>query len=211
MTGQPAFSADFQAELGRLFRLRRDVRRFRSDPVAEPLIDEVLGEAGFAPSVGLSEPWRYVRVATAARRAAIRENFERCNAEALKGYRGEDARTYASLKLAGLDIAPVQFAVFCDAGDGKGKGLGTRSMPEMRDYSVVCSVMVLWLAARARGLGLGWVSILDPETVGQALEVPDDWRLVAYLCLGWPEEEGAVPELEQAGWEVRDGVADRLL
>lgn len=84
-------------------------------------------------------------------------------------------------------------------------------MPEMRDYSVVCSVMVLWLAARARGLGMGWVSILDPETVGRAVEVPDSWRLVAYLCLGWPEEEGEVPELEQAGWEVRDGVADRLL
>lgn len=121
MTGQAPFSADFQAELGRLLRLRRDVRRFRSDPVPEPLIDEVLREAGFAPSVGLSEPWRYVRVETPAGRAAIRENFRRCNAEALKGYRGEDARLYASLKLAGLDIAPVQFAVFCDAEDGKGK------------------------------------------------------------------------------------------
>ena len=84
----------------------------------------------------------------------------------------------------GISIAPVQLAVFCDPGDGKGKGLGTGTMPEMRDYSVVCSVMVLWLAARARGLGMGWVSILDPVEVAQAVQMPDDWRLIAYLCLG---------------------------
>ena len=211
MTNQTPFDADFQAELGRLFRLRRDVRRFRGDPVPEALVDEILGEVGFAPSVGLSEPWRYVRVDEGAARSEIRDTLERCNAEALKGYQGDDARIYASLKLAGLSIAPVQLAVFCDPGDGKGKGLGTGTMPEMRDYSVVCSVMVLWLAARARGLGMGWVSILDPVEVAQAVQMPDDWRLIAYLCLGWPEAEGEIPELEDAGWEVREGVTDRLL
>jgi 5,6-dimethylbenzimidazole synthase len=102
MTNQTPFDADFQAELGRLFRLRRDVRRFRGDPVPEALVDEILGEVGFAPSVGLSEPWRYVRVDEGAARSEIRDTFERCNAEALKGYQGDDARIYASLKLAGL-------------------------------------------------------------------------------------------------------------
>jgi 5,6-dimethylbenzimidazole synthase len=211
MTDPTPFGADFQSELGRLFRLRRDVRRFREDRVPEALVEEILVEAGFAPSVGLSEPWRYVRVDEGAARTAVRASFERCNADALTGYQGEDARLYASLKLAGLDVAPVQLAVFCDAADGKGKGLGTRTMPEMRAYSVVCSIMVLWLAARARGLGMGWVSVLDPLDVARTLDVPEDWRLIAYLCIGWPEEEGEVPELEKAGWEIRDGVADRLL
>ena len=204
------FSEAFQAELARLFRLRRDVRRFRPDPVDPEVVDALLVEAGFAPSVGLSEPWRYVLVESANARAAVRAEFERCNAEALAGYDGDDARLYASLKLAGLDEAPVQLAVFCEAEDGKGRGLGVGTMPEMRVYSVVCSIMLLWLSARARGLGLGWVSILHPETIAVAVGAAAHWSLVAYLCLGWPAEEHADPELERAGWERREGIADRV-
>lgn len=190
--------------------MRRDVRRFRDDPVPDALLESVLTEAGLAPSVGLSEPWRYVRVEPGAARRAIRANFEQCNADALAGYSGEAARLYAGLKLSGLDRAPIQLAVFCDPNDGKGKGLGAVTMPEMRDYSVVCSIMLLWLAARARGLGLGWVSILEPDAVRIAVDAAEDWHLVGYLCLGWPEEEGETPELEQAGWERREGVANRV-
>lgn len=190
--------------------MRRDVRRFRSDPVPEVLLESVLADAGLAPSVGLSEPWRYVRVGSGEVRRTIRANFEQCNADALAGYSGEEARIYAGLKLSGLDRAPIHLAVFCDPTDGKGKGLGARTMPEMRDYSVVCSIMLLWLAARARGLGLGWVSILEPDVVRRAVDAPEDWHLVGYLCLGWPEEEGETPELERAGWERREGVDGRV-
>lgn len=212
--GGPAaepFSTGFQRELDRLFRLRRDVRRFRPDPVSRTLVAELLDLTGLAPSVGLSEPWRYVEVSDPDAREVVRSSFRRCNAEALAGYSGEDARLYASLKLAGLDVAPVQLAVFRDASDRKGRGLGVRTMPEMLDHSVVCSVMLFWLAARARGLGVGWVSILDPDEVARAVAAGPDRRLIAYLCVGWPEtEEDEVPELERAGWERRRGMRGRV-
>lgn len=210
----PQFDDRFQRELAELFRWRRDVRRFRTDPVDPDLIDELLELASTAPSVGLSEPWRFVKIGGAEARAAALENFERANASALEGFSGEDAKTYAGLKLSGMREAPVQIAVYCDeSGEGaeaKGKGLGAGTMPETRRYSVVCAVMQFWLAARARGLGLGWVSILDPLTLNMAFGVPPGWRLVAYLCLGWPEEEHEDAELERAGWETRDGASGRV-
>ena len=127
----------------------------------------------------------------------------RCNAHALEGYAGADATRYAGLKLSGLNEAPVQFAVFCDAGTQTGRGLGRETMPEMAEYSVVTAVHTLWLAARARGIGMGWVSILDPAALSHSLQTPAGWRLVAYLCLGHPVEEHLDPELERAGWEKR--------
>jgi 5,6-dimethylbenzimidazole synthase len=97
----------------------------------------------------------------------------------------------------------VHLAVFVDRATGQGAGLGRRTMPEMLDYSVVMAIHTLWLAARAEGLGVGWVSILDPEAAGADLAAEPDWRLVAYLCIGWPEREETVPELEREGWETR--------
>jgi 5,6-dimethylbenzimidazole synthase len=197
------FSDDFQAGLRDLMRWRRDVRRFRPDPVDEVLLRGCLATFALAPSVGLSEPWRIVQVTSPTARAAALTNFETTNAHALDGYDGEKARVYSGLKLTGMREAPVQLAIFCDEATDKGAGLGTATMPEMRRYSVVAAITQFWLYARARGLGLGWVSILDPARLCQDLEVPDTWALVAYLCIGWPEEESAAPELELAGWEQR--------
>jgi 5,6-dimethylbenzimidazole synthase len=197
------FSNDFQADLLRLMRRRRDVRRFRTDPVDETLLRECLATFSLAPSVGLSEPWRIVRVQSEAARAAALANFEAANAAALDGYEGEKSCLYSSLKLSGMREAPVHLAVFCDETTPKGAGLGAQTMPEARRYSVAGAIAHVWLAARARGLGLGWVSILDPERLAQDLDIPQDWRLVAYLCLGWPETESDTPELELAGWERR--------
>jgi 5,6-dimethylbenzimidazole synthase len=199
----PDFDADFYAKLVELFSWRRDVRRFLTEPLPEGLLEELLALACMAPSVGLSEPWRFVVVRSPERRARVKSNFEKANQEALKGYQGEQARLYASLKLAGLDQAPAQVAVFCDEGTSQGSGLGRATMPEMAAYSVVTAVQTLWLAARARGIGLGWVSILDPAELCRSLEAPESWKLVAYLCLGYPEEQGQVPELSKAGWEKR--------
>ncbi len=134
-------------------------------------------------------------------RLAIRAEFERANAEALQGYGGPQAALYARLKLAGLDTAPVHLAVFADGATQKGSGLGRRTMPEMLEYSVIAAITTLWLAARAHGVGMGWVSILDPSRVGTILAAPQDWQLIAYLCLGYPENESVTPELERAGWE----------
>jgi 5,6-dimethylbenzimidazole synthase len=207
----PTFSPEFRRELRELIRWRRDVRRFRSDPLPPGTFERLVEIASLAPSVGLSQPWRFVLVEDRARRAAVRDNFAQANAEALASYGDERARLYATLKLAGLDRAPVQFAVFADRGTAQGAGLGRRTMPEMIDYSTVAAVNMLWLAARAEGLGLGWISILDRATMAALLDVPPDWIFVGYFCLGHPETDEATPELERAGWEQRRPAAEFIL
>jgi 5,6-dimethylbenzimidazole synthase len=205
------FGHPFQAELAELLAWRRDVRHFRRDPIPEAVVDRLLDLACLAPSVGNSQPWRFVDVASAERRAAIIANYQTANAEALGGYRGERAALYASLKLSGLQEAPVHLAVFCDETTGQGLGLGRRTMPETLRYSAVIAVHTLWLAARARGLGLGWVSILDPAGATRSLDVPETWSFVAYLCIGWPIEDQAEPELQQRGWQSREAACRRVL
>ena len=199
----PHFDAAFRQGFSELVRWRRDVRRFRTDPVPQGLIEELLALASHAPSVGLSQPWRFVLVETPARRAAIRENFARANDAALNGYAGEQQARYARLKLEGLSQAPVHLAVCADETTGQGHGLGRQTIPETIRYSVVAAIQTLWLAARAEGLGVGWVSILDPGAARAALDLPEGWSFIAYLCLGWPEEEHEDPELERHGWERR--------
>jgi len=199
----PEFDAEFRQRLLQLFAWRRDVRRFRADPVPPALLDELLAVTDLAPSVGNSQPWRFVLVASEAARAGLRAEFERCNAAALASYAGERAALYARLKLEGLRSAPVQLAVFVDEATAQGAGLGQATMPETRAFSSVTAIHTLWLAARAFGLGLGWVSILDPVQVARLLAVPAGWRLVAHLCIGWPEEEHCDPELQRHGWQAR--------
>jgi len=207
----PVFDEAFRAKLTELMVWRRDVRRFRSTPVPSELVAKLLETAALAPSVGNSQPWRFVLVENPARRQKVIANFERANKDALADYSGEQAKLYVSLKLAGLKEAPVHLAVFCDEATLQGHGLGRRTMPEMLDYSAVMAVYGFWLAARAAGLGAGWVSIFEPEALTRDLEVEADWKLVAYLCVGWPEEEQATPELERAGWEHRRKVEDHIL
>jgi 5,6-dimethylbenzimidazole synthase len=205
------FDAAFTARLADLVAWRRDVRRFRPDPVPAGAFEDLLGLACLAPSVGLSQPWRFALVEDSARRAAIRAEFERCNASALQSYDGERAQLYARLKLAGLDQAPVHLAVFADRSTQQGHGLGRATMPEMAEYSAVMAIHTLWLAARAQGLGLGWVSILEPARVVEILDLPAEWRFIGYLCVGYPEAEDNVPALERAGWERRRDPAEFLV
>jgi 5,6-dimethylbenzimidazole synthase len=197
------FSADFRAELARLMRWRRDVRRFRTSPIPPEKLTQCLTAFAMAPSVGLSEPWRIIRVDGENVRAASIANYRESNALALAGQSGDKARLYSALKLSGMAEAPVHLAIFCDDSTSKGKGLGAATMPETRAYSVVGAITLFWLALRAEGLGLGWVSILDPVRLSRDLDVPDNWRFIGYLCIGWPEEDDMVPELERAGWESR--------
>ncbi len=161
----PVFSAGFRAEMLDLFLWRRDVRRFRRDPVDPDTLDRLIQTACLAPSVGLSEPWRFVTVADADRRRAIHACFVDCNADALNSQHGDRASDYARLKLAGLEDAPGHIAVFADRSTAQGHGLGRHTMPETIEYSVVMAIHTLWLAARAQGIGVGWVSILDPSRV----------------------------------------------
>ena len=198
-----AFSDSFRTDLSQLMRWRRDVRRFRSDPVDEALLMQCLDTFRLAPSVGLSEPWRIVRVKSPELRQKSIENYQAANATALEGYDGEKAAMYSGLKLSGMSEAPEHIAIFCDDSTTKGSGLGATTMPEMRRYSVVGAINLMWLHARSHGLGMGWVSILDAPKLCTDLDIPQDWSLIAYLCIGWPEANSTTPELETAGWETR--------
>jgi 5,6-dimethylbenzimidazole synthase len=199
----PEFDSQFRAQLLDLLKWRRDVRRFKRDALPQGTIERLLAIASLAPSVGLSEPWRFVVIEDTERRAAIRQCFETCNAYALAAQSPDRASLYARLKLAGLDDAPGQIAVFSDRATVQGNGLGRLTMPETLDYSVAIAIHTLWLAARAEGLGLGWVSILDPARMTAILDVPQDWRFIGHLCIGYPEGADDTPALERAGWEHR--------
>jgi 5,6-dimethylbenzimidazole synthase len=198
-----SFDAVFRARLRDLLVWRRDVRRFRCDPLPGGTLEALIELACLAPSVGLSQPWRFVVVEDSTARTAIRRNFEACNAEALAAQNPERASLYARLKLAGLAEAPCHLAVFADRSTEQGHGLGRHTMPEMIDYSAVTAVHTIWLAARAQGIGMGWVSILDPKVVAALLDVPTEWKFIGYFCLGYPQANDTIPELEQSGWERR--------
>lgn len=202
-TAAPEFDETFRARLQDLLIWRRDVRRFQTTPLPTGSAERLVEAARLAPSVGLSEPWRFVLVDAPQRRQAIRANFESANDAALAGYNGERAQLYASLKLSGMDTAPLQMAVFTDEDTEQGHRLGRSSMPETLAYSAVTAIHTMWLVARAEGIGIGWISILDPATIPEILETPPSWRFVAYLCIGYPEEDLDRPVLEDAGWETR--------
>jgi 5,6-dimethylbenzimidazole synthase len=205
------FDEAFRARLRDLFVWRRDVRRFRRDPLPVGMLERLIETACLSPSVGLSQPWRFVIVDDVGRREAVRREFAACNAEALNSYSGDMAERYAALKLAGLEEAAEHVAVFADNTTETGHGLGRRTMPEMVEYSVVSAITLMWLAARAEGIGMGWVSILDPARIHGILDVPAEWRFIGYLCLGYPETESDRPELERAGWERRRDVGTYVL
>jgi 5,6-dimethylbenzimidazole synthase len=198
-----SFDDDFRLKLRELLIWRRDVRRFRPDPLPDGTMERLIEIACLSPSVGLSQPWRFVVVEDNARRCAVIEDFKACNAKALQSYSGQRAAQYASLKLAGLEQAPGHLAVFAEKASELGHGLGRMTMPETIEYSVVSAISFLWLAARAEGVGLGWVSILDPQRVCEILAVPQSWKLIGYFCLGYPDAESDRPELERADWEQR--------
>ncbi len=206
-----SFGKEFQDEFEALLAWRRDVRQFRTDPIPAEMVEHLLDLTNLAPSVGNAQPWRFVSVDAPERRAAIIANFQRANEAALSCYEGERAELYARLKLAGLREAPRHLAVFCDEATPQGAGLGRLTMPETLRYSTVLAIHTLWLAARAQGLGLGWVSIIDPVAATASLDVPADWRFVAYLCLGLPAENHLEPELQRKGWQARESACRQVL
>jgi 5,6-dimethylbenzimidazole synthase len=199
----PEFDVEFRQKFAELLAWRRDVRKFRTEPLPEGSVERLLHFACLAPSVGLSQPWRFVFVASPEKRARIRENFACANAEALASYCGERAARYATLKLEGLREAPVQLAVFAEPDPERGAMIGRRTMPETVAYSVVAAIHTLWLVARAEGIGMGWVSILDPAPLTRDLDLPRHWQFIGYFCLGFPAEPAGTPELERLRWENR--------
>jgi 5,6-dimethylbenzimidazole synthase len=195
------FSASERAAVYRAMRSRRDVRTdFISDDVPEEVLERVLAAAHLAPSVGLSQPWRFVVVRDIAIRRRVRAAFEAANTAAAI-YEGARSELYARLHLQGILEAPVNVCVVCDDDPQRGHGLGRQTMPETARYSTVCAIQNLWLAARVEELGVGWVSIIDPLVLHRILEIPEQLTVVAYLCIGYVAAFAGEPDLVRAGWE----------
>jgi 5,6-dimethylbenzimidazole synthase len=193
----------------RAIRERRDVRSgFLPEPLADDVLLRLLGAAHQAPSVGLMQPWRFIVIRSPGVRGAVRDIFSQAQKLAAASYEGERAELYRGLKLEGILEAPQNLCIACDPVSERGHRLGRQSMPETAIYSAVCAVQNLWLAARAEGIGVGWVSILDPEALKTLLGIPAHMVLVAYLCLGHVDGFEAAPQLERLGWEQRVPLAD---
>ena len=179
---------------------RRDVRRFRPDPVPDDVLLRILDAAHHAGSVGYMQPWNFLVVRSTEVRRSIFEVFERENDRAAERYSGERRALYDSLKLQGILDAPLNIAVTCDRTRGGPHVLGRNTVLDSDLYSTCCAVQNLWLAARAEGVGVGWVSILDTGIVQRLLGIPEGVLMPAYLCVGYPVEYEDKPLLEKVGW-----------
>ncbi len=156
------------------------------------------------------QPWDFIVIEDAGVRRKVYENFERANCCAAKAYDGEQRELYSRMKLAGIVDAPVNVCITCDRHRELGHGLGRQTDSATDLYSTVCAVQNLWLAARAEGLGVGWVSILDFEELKALLGIPEGHTLIAYLCVGYVSEFRSRPELEENGWEHRQPLSALL-
>jgi len=211
MSEDLAFSDPERAAVYRAITTRRDVRRgFVDRPLPDDVLQRLLAAAHSAPSVGLMQPSRFIVIRDRATRQAVHTIFEEVNAKAAATYLAERGEQYAALKLEGILEAPQNLCIVCDTGNARGHKLGRHTMPETAAYSTVCAVQNLWLAARAEGVGVGWVSILDPVRLRAVLHIPDHILPVAYLCLGYVDQFASEPDLERCGWERRVPLASAV-
>ncbi len=211
MKRAPGFEQEHRDGIYRAIRERRDVRRgFLPEPLPDELLYRLLEAAHNAPSVGLMQPWRFIVVKDASVRQKIHKLFLEANQTAQTSYEGEQRALYSGMKLEGILEAPQNLCVVCDSQSTQGHGLGRHTMPETALYSTVCAVQNLWLAARAEGVGVGWVSILAPDRLRSALNIPENMTPVAYLCLGYVEAFADTPDLEKFGWEKRTPLSSVL-
>jgi nicotinate-nucleotide--dimethylbenzimidazole phosphoribosyltransferase len=189
---------------------RRDIRRFRPDPVPEDALTRILAAAHQAPSVGLMQPWRLIVVRELQTKLALRRLAQR--ERLLQADRfDERARHFLDQKIEGIVEAPLGICVCCDHGDPDAEVLGRGTIPETDIYSAACAIENLWLAARAEGLGIGWVSFYRPDDLRDLLGIPARVEPMAWLCVGWPDERPVRPGLETAGWSKRMPLEDVVM
>lgn len=182
---------------------RRDVRgnRFTNKPIANDTINTIIKAGLAAPSVGFSQPWRFVVIRSEETKRQIKASFDEENRRGEAAFEGGQQALYKAMKLEGIIEAPVNIAVFYQP--AAGPVLGQTSMSQSGKYSVVCAIQNMWLMARTLEVGFGWVSIVDPEKVKQVLNAPEESELIGYLCLGYVDAFGTQPELEEKGWDTR--------
>jgi 5,6-dimethylbenzimidazole synthase len=199
-----AFPEEQRAGLYRAIHERRDVRsQFLPDPIAPEILARLLRAAHHAPSVGFMQPWDFIVIDSPATKQAMKALYERANADAAGRFEGDRAALYRRLKLEGIVDSPINLCITCDRTRGGPHVLGRNTMLDADLFSTCLAVQNLWLAARAEGIGVGWVSIVDPAELAALLGLPDHVVPVAYLCLGYVSEFLARPELETAGWRSR--------
>ncbi len=203
--GQSDFSEAERRAVYRVIFERRDVRsQFLPREIPEPVLTRILMAAHHAPSVGFMQPWEFILIRSKEVRQDVLKSFEQANAQAAALYQDEQRSLYQSLRLQGILSSPLNICVTCNRQSQRGHGLGRQTIPEMDLYSCVCSVQNLWLAARAEGIGVGWVSILSNQDLRSILGLPETVEPVAYLCMGYVSEFASRPELETSGWEKRE-------
>jgi nicotinate-nucleotide--dimethylbenzimidazole phosphoribosyltransferase len=199
-----AFPDDQRAAVYRVIEERRDVRRdFRPDPVPAEVLERVLAAAHWAPSVGFSQPWDFIVITDPARRARIKSLAERSREDFAASLPAARARAFDRLKTEAILQTPVNLVVTCDPTRGGRHTLGRHAQPQTAQYSSVLAVANLWLAARAEGLGVGWVSFFSERALAAELSLPPHLEVIAYLCLGYVDAFAPEPELELAGWARR--------
>ncbi|MDX2073264.1 MAG: 5,6-dimethylbenzimidazole synthase [Alphaproteobacteria bacterium] len=206
-----AFSDDECEAVYRAILTRRDVRsEFLPDEIENDVLARLLLAAHHAPSVGFMQPWDFIVIKDKEQRRAVKNLFTEANEEAAAMFSGERKEKYSTLKLEGIVESPVNLCITCSRKRSEGPVLGRTHIPQMDLYSTVCAVQNLWLAARAEGIGMGWVSIFKPEKMRELLGIPEDVEIVAYLCLGYVKEMYDKPELEVAGWAKRTELASLI-
>ena len=182
---------------------RRDVREFGPADITDEVLHKILNAAHHAGSVGLMQPWNFTIIRSPETQSSIADIVDRENNRAAENYLGERRRQYESLHLEAIRSAPVNIAVTCDSQRGGPHVAGRNTIPETDVYSTCCAIQNLWLAARAEGIGMCWVSLIDPASVKSILGIPSEMTLVAYLCLGIPESFEDQPHLQRKGWKKR--------
>jgi len=207
---QPFTTSERDAVYKAIFT-RRDVRdQFIPEPIPNDVLRRLLEAAHHAPSVGFMQPWNFITIRDQSIRDRIADAFGRANDEAAAMFSGERQSTYKSLKLEGIRKAPLNICVTCDRNRGGDVVLGRTHNSSMDLYSTVCAVQNLWLAARAEGIGMGWVSIFHDADLKSILGIPERIEIVAYLCLGYVDELYERPELEVKGWNKRLSLDDLI-
>ncbi|WP_227817034.1 5,6-dimethylbenzimidazole synthase [Nitrogeniibacter aestuarii] len=207
----PALDATERAIIYRNMLSRRDVRsQFVPDPVDDALLARILTAAHFAPSVGFMQPWSFVLVRRDTIKQQVHDAFLTANREAADMFEGAQREAYKSLRLEGILEAPVNLCITCDRDRAGPVVLGRTHQKAMDLYSTVCAVQNLWLAARAEGLGVGWVSIFHKAAIRDILKLPERIMPVAYLCIGHVSHFLDQPELEKAGWRQRLPLEDLI-
>lgn len=198
------FSGRDKKGLYRAIYERRDVRReFLPDLISARTLLKILDAAHHAGSVGFMQPWNFIVIRATATRRKIKDVFDRENQRAASNYEGKRRQKYLSLKLEGILDAPISICVTCDPARNGPHVLGRNSIPETDLFSTCCAIQNLWLAARAEGIGMGWVSILNNQKLKGILGIPARIRPVAYLCLGYVTHFPEKPMLEKVKWEKR--------